>query len=574
MSTTIGGVRIVDMPDLGAVNNASSLVGERAGSGRFSATALRAYVSPSTVYGAVGDGVADDTAAIQAAIDSLAAYGGSIFLPPGVYRISTALKMRPGVTLQGGGGATITQGNGANLSKMIDFDTNAAANAGINGLTIDGNRANNTGSNLTYAVASAQSETSITRSVLANIPGLGLLLSGAYPRVEDTGFFSVFSIAIALQGAAPNTRQYAMVCNNTFANVGYFCIGAVWSDFNLISGNKIVSPAVVNAVNTSGTAVTLASGTNFSTLLGGMFMRIATVEYQIQSVNSATSITLTSSAGTSASAASVAGGADMINIDSCQGTMITGNETLGGMSSGVMLHNLKGTVSALQTTIIANVIAGGGNVGIAAISPGPVTSVDTTLIATNTVVACGKGGAANAAATNVGILVTGANTTNTVLAGNLLRDAPTATQQYGIYVDVAVPTAYTKVTGNAYSGNAVADTFGVGWAPYTVTLTAATGTFTTASASGRFRLNDKTIQFQVNVGITTNGTAAGAIVIGLPRTAASGAYTVTGRGSVSGKLVGGIVLAGATTVSVTNYDASYPGATGETLVVTGTYEAA
>ena len=46
MSVTTGtfpGVRIVDMPDLGAVNDTSSVVGERAGSGRFSASALRAY---------------------------------------------------------------------------------------------------------------------------------------------------------------------------------------------------------------------------------------------------------------------------------------------------------------------------------------------------------------------------------------------------------------------------------------------------------------------------------------------------------------------------------------------------
>jgi hypothetical protein len=51
MSVTTGtfpGVRIVDMPDLGPFNSASSLVGERAGSGRFSATGLTNYLT--TVY--------------------------------------------------------------------------------------------------------------------------------------------------------------------------------------------------------------------------------------------------------------------------------------------------------------------------------------------------------------------------------------------------------------------------------------------------------------------------------------------------------------------------------------------
>ena len=52
MSVTTGtfpGVRIVDMPDLGAVNDASSVIGEHAGSGRFSAPALRAYATTGSV---------------------------------------------------------------------------------------------------------------------------------------------------------------------------------------------------------------------------------------------------------------------------------------------------------------------------------------------------------------------------------------------------------------------------------------------------------------------------------------------------------------------------------------------
>jgi len=40
-------------------------------------------------YGTVGDGVTDDTAAIQAAIDGMPANGGTIYLPPGTYLVST-----------------------------------------------------------------------------------------------------------------------------------------------------------------------------------------------------------------------------------------------------------------------------------------------------------------------------------------------------------------------------------------------------------------------------------------------------------------------------------------------------
>ena len=52
MSVTTGtfpGVRIADMPDLGTITDNSSLVGEHAGSGRFSAPALRAYATTGAV---------------------------------------------------------------------------------------------------------------------------------------------------------------------------------------------------------------------------------------------------------------------------------------------------------------------------------------------------------------------------------------------------------------------------------------------------------------------------------------------------------------------------------------------
>lgn len=60
-------------------------------------------------YGAVGDGVADDTAAIQAAINVVAAAGrGVVFLPPGIYLITSALTVNTKfVTVRGAGwGAT------------------------------------------------------------------------------------------------------------------------------------------------------------------------------------------------------------------------------------------------------------------------------------------------------------------------------------------------------------------------------------------------------------------------------------------------------------------------------------
>lgn len=51
-------------------------------------------------YGAIGNGTANDTAAIQAAINSLPA-GGAVYLPKGIYRLTSPLVLRSGVTLRG-----------------------------------------------------------------------------------------------------------------------------------------------------------------------------------------------------------------------------------------------------------------------------------------------------------------------------------------------------------------------------------------------------------------------------------------------------------------------------------------
>ena len=109
MSVTTGtfpGVRIVDMPNLGTVTDNSSFVGEHAGSGRFAATALRGYIMNGLSwinvrdYGALGNGAADDTSAIQAAINAAAA-GGIVLFPTGTYNVSSTINVADGVSLIG-----------------------------------------------------------------------------------------------------------------------------------------------------------------------------------------------------------------------------------------------------------------------------------------------------------------------------------------------------------------------------------------------------------------------------------------------------------------------------------------
>ncbi|GAB3468360.1 glycosyl hydrolase family 28-related protein [Azotobacter salinestris] len=107
-------------------------------------------------FGALGDGVSDDRAAIQAAIDAAhAAGGGTVYLPAGEYRVSGgeqgvdgALMMKSNVYLAGAGmGETVVKlldGWNGDVNGMIrSSGTEETHNFGVRDLTLDGNRDNN-----------------------------------------------------------------------------------------------------------------------------------------------------------------------------------------------------------------------------------------------------------------------------------------------------------------------------------------------------------------------------------------------------------------------------------------------
>lgn len=82
---------------------ASALAGlPRLTSARHAATALPASTGVViTDLGALGDGIADDGPAIEAAFALVAASGGRVWFPVGTYRITSTLSVPPGVVLTG-----------------------------------------------------------------------------------------------------------------------------------------------------------------------------------------------------------------------------------------------------------------------------------------------------------------------------------------------------------------------------------------------------------------------------------------------------------------------------------------
>lgn len=570
-----------DFIDLGAVTDGSKFVGLKSGVGLFNATALRTYINaqipPQFVvnvktYGAVGDNSSNDTIPIQDAIDFAGSAGGGIVaVPAGTYLITAALRMSANVTLLGADGSVIKQGNSANLSTLIDFNTNAATSATLDGITLDGNRANNVNSGLTYMVVSSEDNTTVTNCLIQNAPGLGvLLLGGNYHRVTNNDFNSVFSVGVFVLGPAAASSSFATVEGNKFFNVGSGAVYVKWADYVNVTNNTVTGTKVNAIVSTSGTTVSWVSGTNFATLLAGMIIRIMGVEYLITQVNSPTTLTLVSSAGTQTSVGCVAGNGDQINVDTSSSVVVANNIILFGMSAGIMVHTFAGGASAAGTVVANNIIQSCGNMGIG-LEVGS-TLIDSTVISGNFIAACGSGFSANVANTNDGIYIEGSvNMGHVSLIGNVARDFGAGLQEYGCWVH---PDAVSFITdsGNSFQGT-VAESSGLGWISYTPTVTSSGGTLTLAAATGLYRRNGKVVNVAINVSVTTVGTGSGALRVTLPVTASAQAFVLSGRLRNNGHMLQAY-NDGTAYVSVVDYANTFPGADGNTMFVSGSYEAA
>ncbi len=127
-----------------AASSGSSLVGFiQSGSGAVATTVqakLRETVSV-TDFGAVGDGVADDTAAIQATITRVTAAGGIVHFPPGTYKILGTITIAAGkITLQGSGrdATNLLFANGSSDCIVMNSGTTQLYRSNIYDLTVTG----------------------------------------------------------------------------------------------------------------------------------------------------------------------------------------------------------------------------------------------------------------------------------------------------------------------------------------------------------------------------------------------------------------------------------------------------
>jgi len=165
--------------------------------------------------------------------------------------------------------------------------------------------------------------------------------------------------------------------------------------------------------------------------------------------------------------------------------------------------------------------------------------------------------------------------TNTGTGNNVLATTPTLVGDVSLSTGNLVVSNGKGIDFSATSGTGtselLADYEEGTWTP---TLTASTGSITTVgTCTGQYTKIGRQVTLSMDLRITTNGVAAGFITVGgIPINMGTTLYGA-GCGSeigVTGKLIQ-MSPATATTFNLTNYDGTYPGATGFRANLVWTY---
>jgi uncharacterized protein YjbI with pentapeptide repeats len=145
-------------------------------------------------FNAVGDGVTDDTAAIQAAITSLSATGGTVFFPKGTYKTDSGVTLVSNLTLQGETGAVIKPSDSVPLWAYRGVSTN---NVKVIDLTFEGTGTAFTNGNQRLLQIETGSNIEITGCNFTKAREGGVSLNGcSFAIVSNSSFTSCYGTGL------------------------------------------------------------------------------------------------------------------------------------------------------------------------------------------------------------------------------------------------------------------------------------------------------------------------------------------------------------------------------------------
>ncbi len=242
-------------------------------------------------FGAIGDGVANDTAAIQAAVN--ASTGNTLYIPAGTYLVSSEIFLVSNITLAGEGPGTIIKiANGSYAAGTRIFTaTEFGGDGGKNNITIqditfDGNKGNIGTARSPIITYFKGSNFSVIGCTFQNCEGICLNLStitenvkienvkfincGGAPDNSDGYRKQAIAFSNSTGGSATRTRS-VLITNCIFDSQGLDCISLGNCDDVIVSGNTAKDSysfayTVANPFNC--TNVTISNNAIFNTNQG------------------------------------------------------------------------------------------------------------------------------------------------------------------------------------------------------------------------------------------------------------------------------------------------------------------
>lgn len=526
------------LADASDVTHGSALIGYRpnvAGApvGRTLSSKLLDILSVKD-FGAIGDGVVDDTAAIQAAITAAGnrAAGGTVFFPDGKYKITSTLTVsKSNVSLLGSSqySAKIIRSSAFGTALYVGTGTSAPlSNFSLASLQfVDSGTNNQSGVQITMEIVTVAT----VKDIFINGATSGIICKA----VANAEFRNVYMTMINPAGSS--TNNFGIQFTNT----------------------AIASPAFGSSSNVYLTDCSIYGGD-----FGGTFSNLD----------------------------------DCLRIDSMDGLWVNGCYFRGSNNAGVhllrnsasyplvnvfMVNNMldivhswgiliDGSQTCNQLTL-NNIIIGNGAVGKDGIKiTGPVDKV---LISGMVGLWGGNGitiGAPAIPMTNITIscLTSTGNTgyglslTNDVALNNIIASGNNFTGN-GDSVQDASPSTITKYL----EGNLGFDT---PWISYTPVI-ASNGGAITAVAAGSYKKVGKRVYLSIRITSVSADTGTGYVTFTLPplgnpaQNAALSALEATTNVTCTAKLQSSL-----STGALMKYDGSYPSAVGRVFYITGTYE--